>query len=82
MSGSGQKGIHKRRGIRLGEAPESVAPPAATAGVLDGEAPGLPAIRDAADATAARYQEIAVRYGDDLPYDRGRVIHETRFFWA
>lgn len=36
----------------------------------------------AANALALASTEIAQRFGDGLPYDRARVVHEARFFMA
>lgn len=37
-------------------------------------------ITESANAEAQRSQEIMAAYGDNLPYDRNRIIHEAQFF--
>lgn len=50
--------------------------------VTDADTPGLPAMADAVNVLAAHSTVIADQFGDGLPYDRTRVVHEARFYMA
>lgn len=48
--------------------------------VTDADTPSLPAMTHAVNVLAARSTAIADQFGDGLPYDRARVVHEARFY--
>jgi hypothetical protein len=57
-------------------------PSETTTAATDNTLEVLPALTEAANALHAHSSAIAQQYGDGLPYDRTRLIHETRFYMA
>ncbi|HJU70355.1 MAG TPA: DUF3102 domain-containing protein [Paucimonas sp.] len=53
-----------------------------THAVTEEQMPGLAAAVEAQNALSIRTSEIAAQFGDGLPYDRTRLVNETRFYMA
>lgn len=64
----------------MARAPRNTTP--ANIVITDADTPALPAMVEAANVLAVRSAAVAEQFGDGLPYERERVVNETRFFMA
>jgi hypothetical protein len=58
---------------------------AVTTDVIENEVPSITSwdqVRNTANVASEHSQQVMTAYGEGLPYDRSRVVHEARFYMA